>query len=565
MPRKPMSKILHKAKRILRRRLPLACFAAILLALCATAGIYLSRSAIAEPPAQDPPVQNTDTQKDTVPLPLPMAGSGVTLSVGKQYYTFTLRTADASLSCGLPTQVGQTDRRALRTRSAYRFPVARDGVPTGAVTLTLDQSVDGTVFYVQSDAPAQDALYLDISAAQDDALTVRPVSFGRSAAVDADAPTWDEPYPGSAALYLEGDGVHLRLSRLCALRSLGQTVYTYRSPAAGAVLSQTGGGLRLSLPLTCKEGELLDASGVLTETPGVNWEDGTARQNVGYLDAADTDYHIMADGVYITMPEDYAPRDGDGRHIYRTATAWLLGPCTYDSNGPMFAAIGKSIVYTYLDNVNEKGFLPTGPTSGWLQGDFGIGGGFYDTRFNFDTMKRLMRAETVWDDHEIGETVQRMLDFYCGFADRNQFTFLGHPFVPDYGDAEGDSRGALSSLNHYLAEGLLLLRAGDAYANEGYTARGWGVLDAIDKTYYRWIRDNADLWYGVYPDGWLRRGDYVEVTYLDLIDAAALLDKYGRWEEYEGIQTLLHEKERWLRLAGRPELLEDHPAFTFAD
>lgn len=554
---------LRKLRRMLRRRLSLVCLGAILVALCVTAGIYVN-----QPPAAEPapvPAPQTPAPVTFTPAPL-VATHNITVPVGTRQYAFTLRTTEEALRFSLPCRVKAPDVRALRTRTVYRSVVWRDSTAIGTVRLTFDQSEEGTVFYVRTDLPVEeDTLYLELSTPADDTLTVRPIHYGDSVISAAEEPVWDTPYPASAALYLEGGGVHLRTARISALRGLGQTVHTRRAPEDGVTLARKDAQLFISFPLASREGEQLTVSGVLTEQPGVHWDDGACPQNVLNLEASSTDYHLLDNGVYITMPEDYTPRAESDRHIYRAATAWLLGPCTYETNGPMFTAIGKSILYTYLDNVNTRGFLPTEPTSGWLLRDFGIGSGFYDTRFNFDTMKRLMRAETVWDDHEIGQTVQRMLDFYCAFADRNRFEFLEHTFVPDYGDASGDSKGTLSSLNHYLAEGLLLLRAGDAYGNEKYTARGWEVVDAINETYYRWIRDNADLWYGVYPDGWLRRGDYVEVTYNDLIDAAALLDKYGRWEEYEGIQILLHEKERWLRLAGRPELLEEHAAFTFAD
>ncbi|MGE4549374.1 MAG: hypothetical protein AB7C89_07505 [Intestinibacillus sp.] len=544
----------------MRHKLQILCLCAVLAALCLTTVLYLHR----HPGSASSPA--TAGSADAAQPPnLPLVTDGVSVTVGDRVYKFTLHASGETIVCGAPQRDGEADARALRTRTVYRFPVTQNGTSLGAVTLTLDQSDAGTVFYLQSGIPMEDGLLqLAVETAQDTGLTARPVAHGESAIPDAAAPLWDKPYPSHAALYLESDGVHLRTARLSVLHALGQTVYQYRTPSAGVTLSQAEGKLRVSIPLSCGENEQLATNGVLTAEEGVHWGDATVAGNVANLDASATDYRLLADGVYVAMPEDYSPREGDGPHIYRTATAWLLGPCTYESNGPMFTAIGKSIVYSYLDHVNERGFLPTAPTSGWLKSDFGIGGGFYDTRFNFDTMKRLMHAEAVWDDPEIGETVQRMLKFYCAFADRNQFDFLGHPFVPDYADADGNANGALSSLNHYLSEGLLLLRAGDTYGNSDYSARGWRVLNSINATYYRWIRDNADLWYGVYPDGWLRRGDYVEVTYNDLLDAAALLSKYGRWENYEGIQKLLHEKERWLRLAGRPELLQTHAAFTFA-
>lgn len=546
----------------MRKKISLVCLAAVFSALLVSILFYINHTS---PSPSDSAMEQIE-QFD-MPRYLPQVSDGhVNLAVSGRIYEFSLSSSDSALQCAPPEPIQDPAIRALRVRTAFRFPVTKNGDPVGSVLLTFDQSKEGTVFYLESDRiSSSGVLQMHIQTIQDDGLSVRSIAFGNPSIPKTQAPLWDEPYSAHSSLYLSGDGVHLRLSRLSSLQDLGQTVYAYRHAAAGATLSCVSGKLLISLPLDCSENGSFQTSGVLTSDEGVNWEDEEAVNNVQNLDASSIDYHLHSNGVYVAMPEDYSPRKKGESHIYRTASAWLLGPCTYESNGTLFGTVGKSILYNYLDHVNQDGFLPTEPTSGWLQSDFGIGGGFYDTRFNFDTMKRLMRAEAVWDDHAIGETVNRMLEFYCTFADQNQFDFLGYPFVPDYGNADGSASNALSSLNHYLSEGVLLLRAGDTYGDPNYSKRGWKILDSINATYYRWIRDNADLWYAVYPDGWLRRNDYVEVTYNDLTDAAALLSKYGRWEEYTGIQALLHEKERWLLLAGRPELLKEHAAFTFVE
>lgn len=487
----------------------------------------------------------------------------VSFSVGERTYTLTLEDATA----GTP-RFDTPDVRPLCTRTRMVLPLlgsaAQGETPpeVGTVTLTVDETDTGTVFYLSSDSPA--GVRAVLTTQDDDKLTVRAIDPDDEETAEPAAPRFGTAYSPDSALYLEGDAVHLYLSRPSALTALGQSVYVCKSPMAGASLARGEGTLSLLLPLPAG---LASCSGIVTDRTLVNWNNTEAHTNVRNLDASVVGYHLQADGVYIAMPDTYRPYDtrADGRHIYRAATAWLLGPCTYDTNGPMFTALGKSIIYRYLDSVNAQGFLPTEPSSTWLSSEYGIDAGFYDTRFNFDTIKRLMRAETLWDDPAIGKTVQRMVSFYLDFADAAQFKAYDVTFVPDYGhpapNAVAPSKAACS-LNHYLTEGLLLLRAGERYGDARATKRGYDILKSINETAARWITPGRDLWYAIRQDGKMEKPDYIQVTYLDLADAAHLLTKYGVWNDYPGIQALLALKEEWLIDHGYRDMLTRFPDFT---
>ena len=532
----------HRARALLRL---LGWFAAgCLLALCAAFIVRrLPTPAILEPPP---------------PRPL-----GFT--VGAHEYTLSLPGAET----GEPVW-DEPDTRALRVRSCVRIPVLQEGLSAGSVTLTFDESPEGTIFYLRAQCRVPLTATLTVSDAP--ALNLRAIPFMESAVPDAGPVRWGAAYDADSALFLEGEGLGLYLSRTAALTGLGSTVYTRAVPAEGVTLLRDAetGALTASIPLTA--GDTI-VSGGATPGPLVYWEAKDAAFATILLSASDTDYHLMADGVYITMPDSYRPHDGtDAPHIYRTSTAWLLGPCTYETNGPLYTALGKSIVYSYLDHVNGTGFIPTPPASTWLMGDYGIGGGFYDTRFNFDTMKRLMAAEQAWHDPAIGETVHRMVRFFLSYSEGNRFTVDGVPFVPDYGYPEPKTDAdpspfsrttAAASLNHYLTEGLLLLRAGEAYDDPDATARGFEIVQAVSDSADLWIRENGDLWYAIRPDGQTEKDDYVNVTYLDLIDASALLHKLGVWDKYPGVQRLLDSKEQWLRDTGNATLTTPHVPFTY--
>lgn len=490
------------------------------------------------------------------------ARQAVSLRCGEACYTFTFSPGLPGQSVGAP-QRSAPDIRRLRTRTVYTLPVYSGAeTPGGTVTLTLDESGAGTVFYLESDAPG--TIDCRINGGPRKATLVRYCPYGGSDTAFAPAPVRRRAirYGANTALYLSG-GTNLYLSRLALLTPLGQTVYARDTPESGAVLARGACGATVSIPLHAVPGSIAAAAGAVIDGEPINWADEQARQNVSFLDADKTDYRLLSSGVYQTLPDTYLPqRKGGGPHVYRSAAAWLLGPCSYESNGPLFSALGRSILYSYLDAAANTGFIPTEPTSMWLRDDYGIGPSFYDTRFNFDTISRLMRVGELWREPLCGETVQSMLGTYLRFADSAAFTVDGIPFTPDYGDSDLTRRtGTACSLNHYLTEGLTLLQAGEVYENQAFIARGHAILRAIDRSAPRWIRENGDLWYAIRPDGQMEKDDYVTVTYNDLISAARYLDETGVWSQYAGLQALLQSKERYLAQNGFEHALRRHPAF----
>ena len=346
------------------------------------------------------------------------------------------------------------------------------------------------------------------------------------------------------------------------MRSLGQTVFVRDVPVQGSTLTRKDDTITITIPLATGQTVL---SAIATHQPLLDWDNADAVFYTKRLSAGPDDYHLFADGVYSAMPTTYRPHTGTQQaHIYRCASALLLGPARQSTNGPLFTTLGKSIVYLYLDAINDAGFIPTAPQSTWLWQDYQIDQGYYDTRFNAETAKRLMLAAQTWHDPAIEQAAIRMLDFYCAYADAHAFTVGESVFVQDYGNYDDSflPNTSACSLNHYLTNGLLLLRAGTAYARDDYTQRGYAILRSINTSAWHFIQTNGDLWYALRPDGVSEKNDYIDVTYNDLLDACALLSKLGTWNAYPGIQALLASKEEWLLANGHKALLRPHAAYT---
>lgn len=275
---------------------------------------------------------------------------------------------------------------------------------------------------------------------------------------------------------------------------------------------------------------------------------------------ATNDYLFLSDGHYYAKPTDYAPcANKSGRYVYKTAASFVHRSAVEQNCGAYLRLLGLYLMYTRIESYNALGYVANPCESQWLKNDYGIGAGFYDTRFNTDAIRALLFAENAGDEPLIRETVERALDFYIGFRAEHGFSANGSFFAPDYLDADGITASDHSSLNHYLAEGMALIEAGQLYGRDDYVAAGLDIFGEVEKSYSIWIRKNGDLWYGVSRSGEMIRDDYVAVTYNDLVAVVKQLDGMGRLDGYPGIRALLASKEGWLEASGYGSNIVSHP------
>lgn len=502
------------------------------------------------------------------------------LVVGSRTITLSLQTDDDSYQFGEAVE-SAPDNRKLRRRTVTTIPLYRTEdmataaettvFPAAYLTMTLD-SIDGNYgLYFQSDAPCAITAVLETDAAQE--VKLRSITADDEEPSDAAYPIMRIPYRADTAYYIENDTFHLYTGKIENMTSLGSTVYACTTPEKGIWLDRNDTKLSVVIPLHAETDGITAAAAFLTSNALLDWDEPFAVSTALTLDASANNFHLFADGVYLYEPTTYRPHlaeDSTQDHIYLSAAAWMLGPCTDPRSGALFSTIGKSIVYTYIDRINEEGFIPTLPSSTWLSEDHDIGAGFYDTRFNFDTIRRLLYADKAWNDPTIRSAIERMLNFYLEYADANAYTIRGMQFVPDYGQPMPDTytptkRRPSCSLNHYLTEGTFLIRVGRAYHNERFVERGLQILDVIEKSAYRWIRETGDLWYAIRTDGNMEKNDYIEVTYSDLVSTLALLSKMDLSDEYPRIRELYDSKRDWLRRAGYPEVIAAYSLDELSD
>ena len=249
-------------------------------------------------------------------------------------------------------------------------------------------------------------------------------------------------------------------------------------------------------------------------------------------------------GYYRFSPDGYIPC-GDGC-LYRCVATYLAKFTDQWANEERYA---QDLSLSTLDTVgllqNEKGYFPTMPVCVWLRDDYGIPGGFFDTRFNSDLM--LLFYDQMGRTGGFEDVVNRYFDFYLDYAARfHHETASGGWLVWDYGS---ESVPVHCSLNHQLCEILVLYDYAGQLDCPELSELGDRMLLAIEDTGLDWVREDGDLHYCYLPDGSYGRDDYPYLTYNDLYDLQNRLEAMGRGRN-DTLDELMAVKLRWMQENG---------------
>ena len=250
------------------------------------------------------------------------------------------------------------------------------------------------------------------------------------------------------------------------------------------------------------------------------------------------------DGYYYPSPGTYTPSGPDC--YYRLPAAYL---CRSFADGAAVIRAAEDLASAMLDVMsrqqNEYGYFPTLPESQWLAGDYGIGAGFYDTRFNTDLIEGYLRLAEVNPCAEFDAVLNRYFDFFLVFAaERHRETEHGGWLVDDYWHPT-DGSGTHTSLNHQLAELLALYRAGEHLGRGDLIELAGRMLQAVEDTAGKWVRSDGNLHYAAYRDGSFGGQDYPYLTYNDLFN---LKDYLGH--STPALDRLMRTKQNWMDAHG---------------
>lgn len=258
--------------------------------------------------------------------------------------------------------------------------------------------------------------------------------------------------------------------------------------------------------------------------------------------------HWCFDGYYRKSPANYIP-SGTNYYYCCAASYCIKGFLSCMPRSKEAAALTIVMLDTMAQRQNEYGYWATEPGSEWLQGDYGIGPSFYDTRFNTDLLEIYIKAARKFGKGMFDETITRYLGFFSQIADTSHIsTESGGWLIPDYWHPS-EITAPHTSLNHQASECLALYHASDLFDREDLRALADRMLLAIEDTGSGWVMPDHNLYYSIKPDGTYVEGDYPYLTYNDLLYLRKYLTGFGKTEN-ETLTYLMGEKLQWMQRHG---------------
>lgn len=259
------------------------------------------------------------------------------------------------------------------------------------------------------------------------------------------------------------------------------------------------------------------------------------------------EHRWLYDGYYRVSPDSYVPSGKN--YVYRCVAAYAVRDMVNYSD---MCRLSDDLCTAMLDTVSlqqtDEGFFATMPESEWLREDYGIGPGFYDTRFNSDLMKIYLLHYKSHGGFE--QTIDRYFSFFQKFAAERHFeTENGGWLVYDYYPSEIPVH---ISLNHQLSEIEMLYEYSECLGRPELSELADRMLLGIEDTADGWIREDSNLHYCIYVDGSYGKDDYPALTYNDMYNVQKILERQ-KGARNETLDALMQAKQIWMDRNGVTE------------
>ena len=330
-----------------------------------------------------------------------------------------------------------------------------------------------------------------------------------------------------ALLHISTDQGHMLLSPAYMYKRFGTSLEDQAELVRPASVTHDGGEftIRISFPQNAGlEGHVwyLASTSAL-----VQWTEGQEAMWSTYGRVADQRWAY--DGYYFKTPDSYRPYSSS--MYWRNPGAYLPRAVTLSGQSRASDRLSWIMLDTMLDYQHEDGYWPSDPESAWLKGDYGIGGGFYDTRFNADTTETYLTGFRKTHDLRFLEAALRQLAFYERYAEKNHYTLTDGEragwLVYDYDWPGHEAKPTLCALNHQLQEIQTLLEAYDITRSASYLHLSELLTEGLRLVGDRWIRPDGSLEYAYMPDGTMGKTDYEYLSYNNLFDLQNLRARIG--------------------------------------
>lgn len=255
-------------------------------------------------------------------------------------------------------------------------------------------------------------------------------------------------------------------------------------------------------------------------------------------------------GYYYKAPDSYYPYGPN--YFHNLPAAYIVGRMMRDEGQPASAYLGLAMLDVMDGLRNSEGYWPSLAGSTWLRDDYGIGPGYFDTRFNIDLAVAMLNAVSRYGIEEWRADLIRFGDYFCGYAERHHFDYqLGDKvgwLVQDYAHKDG-GKPTHCSLNHQAAEAVFLYRLAALTGESRFTETAELLTLGIENSAPYWIRQDGDLHYYRLPDGSFGRKDYAYLTYNDLLELQQYVAE-SRGTPSALINGLLTSKKLWMDANG---------------
>lgn len=328
------------------------------------------------------------------------------------------------------------------------------------------------------------------------------------------------------------------LSLVDVFRPLGRNVVEEMYDLSPAFYPRED-GLSLTVPLT--PGYDLEHWGVLSAGTLVDWTDQTALADLRIADLNRIRKWGPSGQRYVT-PESYEPSSERGFYLNPAQHIGARFLVT-EAKGRFFTDFLELALMNAVETQNDAGYWTMTQRSNWLYHDYGIDGGYYDTRFSTDAATFLAKAYLRSSDPVLLQAARRYRNFLIDFAnDHHHQTTNGGWFIYDYGHPEHPDTPTHTSLNHQLSEINFLLEMEKIENASAASALITRALQAISDTAAEWEKEDHDLAYAFYPDGSFGGQDYPLLTLKDLRTTRAFLQDLTQFKTPEAFDTpLFHD------------------------
>ena len=307
----------------------------------------------------------------------------------------------------------------------------------------------------------------------------------------------------------------------------------------------TDEGIKITLP--ADNNSFSEQWGIISKEKLVDWEDEAVVDAVKVGDLSRV-RKWGGDGQYYFLPYGYAPYSSNG--FYRNS-ANHIGNKYISLEGRLFDDYAYITIDTLTKTQNSDGFWGTDQMAVGLYDNYGVGAGFFDTRWDTEAALSLLKGYRKYNEPQFLKAAIEYADFYCDFAVNNAYITKNEGLlVYDYGFSAVPGIKTHVSLNHLVSEMNFLLEMYSSTAKYKYLQVANRILKAIADTAEDWVnKETGDLFYGYYGNGKYDVTDYPTLTLNDLRYAQVLINTLYTRED-SNIKMLIETKENYLTKEG---------------